>query len=108
MVLHELVTNASKHGALSTPHGHVTVQWIRRRNAGSSSGLALEWKETAGPPVIAPVQSGFGSRVIRETIPYELGGTSELVVAVEGVQCKLEIPSEWIDDRPGSSAASLQ
>jgi PAS domain S-box-containing protein len=108
MVLHELMTNASKYGALSTPQGHVTVQWARRRNGGSLSELVLEWKETGGPPVIAPIQSGYGSSVIREAIPYELGGTCELVFAVEGVQCKLEIPSQWIDDRPDSSAASLQ
>ena len=99
MVLHELVTNAGKYGALSTPQRHVTVQWSRRRNGGSSSVLVLEWKETGGPPVIVPIQPGYGSSVIRETIHYELGGTCELLFAAEGVQCKFEIPPEWINDQ---------
>jgi two-component sensor histidine kinase len=98
MVLHELVTNAGKYGALSTQHRRVTVQWARWRNGGSS-GLVLERKETGGPPVIAPIRSGYGSSVIRDVITYELGGTSELVFAAEGVQCTFEIPPEWINDQ---------
>src|SRR5437773_6354130 len=53
MVLHELVTNAAKYGALSTREGRVSVTWTRRR-VGDAAGLTITWHENDGPPVIAP------------------------------------------------------
>jgi two-component sensor histidine kinase len=104
MVLHELVTNAGKYGALSSPHGRVIVRWNLRRSGRVPDGLVLEWKEMGGPPVIGPTRPGYGSSIIRELIPYELGGTIDLLFAPEGMQCKYEIPSRWITDRPASLA----
>ena len=78
MVLHELVTNAAKYGALSTPTGHVSVRWDRQLNGNASAGLAMEWRETDGPPVVAPIRSGYGTSVIEDLIPYELGGAVDL------------------------------
>ena len=52
MVIHELVTNAAKHGALSTQSGHVSVRWYRKLNG--SAQLVLVWQETGGPRVEAP------------------------------------------------------
>lgn len=68
LLLHELATNAAKHGALSTPAGSVSVAW--RLEAGAAHGvLALEWKEEGGPPVRAPERRGFGMRLLRSFIP---------------------------------------
>ena len=61
MVLHELATNAAKYGALSTPNGRVLVRWHSPSNGGASAKLRLEWREDGGPPVTAPVQSGYGT-----------------------------------------------
>jgi two-component sensor histidine kinase len=94
MVLHELATNAAKYGALSTPNGRVLVRWHSPSNGGASAKLRLEWREDGGPPVTAPVQSGYGTSVIRDLIPYELGGTVELEFRLDGVRCRIEIAVE--------------
>jgi PAS domain S-box-containing protein len=97
LVLHELVTNAAKFGALSSPKGHVRVEWHQRASGYAPGTLVLDWKETAGPPVPASISSGYGISVIKELIPYELGGVVDLVFAPEGVRCRLEIPRKWLN-----------
>jgi PAS domain S-box-containing protein len=96
MVLHELATNAAKYGALSNCHGRVSVRWRRQSNGGSDRNLVLEWWETGGPPVAAPNAAGYGTSVIRELIPYELGGAVDYVLAHKGARCILEIPAKWL------------
>jgi len=95
-VLHELATNAAKHGALSRREGRVSVGWYRSSNGHAPSRLAIEWRETGGPPVQAPRKSGYGTSVITELVPYELGGTADLAYPLEGVQCRLDIPAKWL------------
>ena len=58
----------------------------------------LEWQEIGGPPVIAPGNPSYGTATIRDLIPYEFGGTVDLVFAPEGVRCLLEIPFDWLSD----------
>jgi two-component sensor histidine kinase len=90
-VLHELVTNAAKYGALSIPGGQVSVSWDRNLNE-QAAILILEWREHGGPPVASRVQSSYGTDLIRKLIPHELGGTVELVFAAEGVSCRVAVP----------------
>jgi PAS domain S-box-containing protein len=91
MVLHELTTNAAKYGALSTPQGCVLVRWHRASNGGDPTQLRLEWRESGGPAVTVPAQPSYGTSVIRDLIPYELGGTVEIDFAAGGVGCTIEI-----------------
>ena len=91
MVIHELVTNAAKHGTLSSPNGRVSVRW-ERTGADAAAILTIIWHELGGPPVAAPVRPGYGSNLIRDLIPHELGGTVDLVFAGDGLCCKIEIP----------------
>jgi two-component sensor histidine kinase len=90
MVLHELVTNAAKYGSLSVPNGRVCVTWDRQ-NLDEGVKLVFEWRELGGPPVAAKASSGYGTSLIRDLIPHELGGTVNLVFAPDGVNCKIEI-----------------
>jgi two-component sensor histidine kinase len=74
MVLHELTTNAATYGAFS----HYS------NGGGNRMGeprLVTEWRELGGPPVVPPIRSGYGTSVVRELIPFELGGTVDLVFA---------------------------
>jgi two-component sensor histidine kinase len=87
-VIHELVTNAAKHGALSDPDGRVSVSWDRTE---APAVRAITWRELDGPPITAPVQPGYGLRLIRDLIPHELGGTVDLTFPTEGACCKIEI-----------------
>jgi PAS domain S-box-containing protein len=90
-VMHELVTNAAKYGALSIPGGHVSVNWDRKSN-GDGTNLSIVWQERDGPPVKSGIQSGYGTNLIRDLIPHELGGKVDLVLASQGVSCQIEIP----------------
>jgi len=87
LVLHELATNAIKHGAFSTPAGRVGVRWCVERDQ-----LDLEWCESGGPPVAKPKHTGFGSLLIEQAVPYELGGTATLEFEPGGVRCKITVP----------------
>src|SRR5262249_30521645 len=104
MVLHELATNAAKYGALSTKNGRVSIRCDRQPNGHASSHLMLEWQETGGPPVVAAAKPSYGTSTIRDLIPYEFGGTVDLVLAADGVRCRLKLPSEWLskDGEPAS------
>jgi PAS domain S-box-containing protein len=96
MVLHELATNAAKYGALSAQIGRVSIRWQQRSNGQPRSSLVLEWQEVGGPWVSAPEKVGFGTHTIRDLIAYEFGGTVDLAFAPEGVQCRLELPADWL------------
>ena len=96
MAVHELTTNAAKYGALSKREGLVSVRWHWPLNGRGSEQLLIEWKEMGGPPVDAWHKSNYGSSVITDLIPYELGGTADLLFAAGGVRCRLKIPGEWI------------
>ena len=107
MVFHELVTNAAKYGALSTPHGRVSVRWEWQPEEGPHRRLRVEWEETGGPKVVPPSGTGYGTKVICDIIPYELGGTVDLELASEGVRCRLELPQHCIGScEPMNSGAS--
>jgi two-component sensor histidine kinase/integral membrane sensor domain MASE1 len=90
MVIHELVANAVKYGALSSPGGNVLMSWSCTGD--DPAILRMVWREVYGPPVAAAVQSGYGCNLIRDLIPYELGGVVELTFPRDGVYCEVEIP----------------
>jgi two-component sensor histidine kinase len=90
-VLHELATNAAKYGALSIPGGQVSVRWDLKPK-GDPANLTLLWRELGGPPVASEHPSSYGTNLIRNLIPHELGGKVDLVFAKEGVTCRIEIP----------------
>ncbi len=96
MVVHELTTNAAKYGALSSRNGRVELRWWWLRN-GSSGRLAIDWQEIGGPPVQTPSQTGYGTTIVRELVPYELNGTVALDFPPDGVRCRMEIPPECIN-----------
>jgi two-component sensor histidine kinase/integral membrane sensor domain MASE1 len=102
MVLHELATNATKYGALSNCDGKVLVRWRQQSNGRK---LVLEWRETGGPHVAAPAETGYGTGVIRDIIPYELGGAVDFELAPEGARCRLEIPGQWFSNQPSTPHA---
>lgn len=88
MALHELATNAVKHGALSTPEGRVTLQWDLTPGPGAER-LDLTWTESGGPPVAPPTQRGFGSRLIERGLAAELSGEAAIRFEPDGVVCHI-------------------
>jgi len=92
MALHELSTNAAKHGALSVPAGHVTVHWEAFDKSERDRWLRLRWMESNGPEVTPPTRRGFGTRLVTSGVPIELGGTAVIDYAPSGVVCVIEFP----------------
>src|SRR5262245_39533367 len=90
MVLHELATNAAKYGALSNKDGRVLVCWRQQQNEQGEDHLRIDWQECGGPPVVPQSRCGYGTSVIRDLIPYELGGIVVLLYSRDGVHCTLE------------------
>lgn len=88
MALHELSTNATKYGALSTDHGRVHFSWepIDTREA----GVRMRWEETGGPTVTAPARKGFGSRMLETALASELRGEVKIDYHPTGVICHIE------------------
>jgi two-component sensor histidine kinase len=84
MILHEIATNAAKYGALSNDTGTVALDWeVITENARPK--LRLIWAEAGGPPVVAPVQRGFGSRLIERSARDQLGGEATVDFLPRGV-----------------------
>jgi two-component sensor histidine kinase len=100
LVLHELVTNAVKYGALSTADGRVTVQWQVADEIGSPR-LNLVWEEAGGPTVVTPKRQGFGTRLIQNILNHELGGWVELSLPPAGVRCEMEVPLGCVNGTDG-------
>jgi len=90
MTLHELATNAAKHGALSTKAGRVTISSSTAANG--ASRLHIRWSERDGPPVSTPTYRGFGMTLIEEALAYEVNGRVALQFQGGGVRCEIEVP----------------
>jgi PAS domain S-box-containing protein len=95
MALHELTTNAAKYGALSTPHGCISIEW----RSSASDSLTIDWAETGGPPVVKPSRRGFGSDLIERGLARQSGGTAVLEFNKEGVRCHIACMLPQRDDR---------
>ncbi len=97
MILHELITNAAKYGALSSDEGRIAVAW--NWSAADRPGrLRLTWKESGLRGVVPPAKNGFGLKMIGLSAAHELGGSSSLEWQEDGLLFTLEFnargPSE--------------
>jgi PAS domain S-box-containing protein len=85
LILHELTTNAVKHGALSTPKGEIEVTWSRT----ADERLIVRWIESGGPAVKKPTRQGFGTSVTQRVIRGLLKGEMRLDWRAEGLACEI-------------------
>jgi len=92
MALHELVANAAKYGALCGPAGTVDVTWRVEPGDTDMQTLAFTWRERGGPGVIAPSRRGFGSRLLEQGLPHELGAVVSLRFEPAGLTCDISVP----------------
>jgi two-component system CheB/CheR fusion protein len=87
LVLHELATNAVKHGAWASPKGKIELDWTNGERAGKPA-LTVVWRERDGPAVRTPQQTGFGSRLIEKGLPNSKVRTEFLPT---GLVCTMEM-----------------
>jgi PAS domain S-box-containing protein len=105
MVLHELVTNSMKYGALSSQDGRVYLRWQLEAEPGEAgTSLVIVWTERGGPPIPEPPRrKGFGSRLIEISVRHQLRGTVSLDWECAGLRAKIRVGSGCIA-APGPQA----
>lgn len=91
MVLHELVTNAVKHGASSHAEGGVELAW-EVESGGPEPRLRLRWSERGVAGVAPPDQTGFGSRMIDAVVRHELRGKATRDWTDRGLDYIVDMP----------------
>ena len=91
LALHELATNARKHGALAVPQGRVAIRWYLKEDTAGCQ-LRIDWREygtAAGKD--RSRRKGFGRTLIEEALPYQLDAQTHLQFAPDGVFCSVTI-----------------
>jgi PAS domain S-box-containing protein len=91
MAIHELATNAVKHGSLSYRLGRVELSWqVKRTERGLT--LFLRWQELDGPAPKRQRRAGFGSRLINMVIERQLNGSVQMAFGPGGLDAELTVP----------------
>jgi PAS domain S-box-containing protein len=93
MALHELATNATKYGALSSPTGKVHISWHVSAAPDGTPMCRLSWEESGGPPAERPSRRGFGRVVIERTVARAVSGEVHIDYAATGLRWTLEFPT---------------
>ena len=117
LIIHELATNAAKHGALSSPSGRVAVRWQVSTEPADTMKLSVDWQESGGPTVSTPAVRGFGLRLLAVALE-QFSGKVEPRFEPTGLVCRMAVPlpadaRASHEDQPeaarraGPSAASL-
>jgi light-regulated signal transduction histidine kinase (bacteriophytochrome) len=96
LVIHEMMTNSAKYGALCDSSGSVAITLTRDQHG----DLQMNWRERGGPPVQSPERRGFGSTIIERSIPYELKGDAQVRYKLGGVEADFVIPGRYLKDAP--------
>lgn len=90
MILHELVTNATKFGALSVPNGKLAVEWDLV--PGNPEQVRLSWRESGLAHLAKPRRTGFGTRMIDASVRHELGGKVQVTYRPVGIAYEIDFP----------------
>lgn len=91
MALHELATNAAKHGAFRDPHAQLVVRWSVDPR---TNDIALHWQEDGLYGVVEPATSGFGTTIIEHVLPAQVSGSVERRFLPTGLRCTIRMPHE--------------
>jgi two-component sensor histidine kinase len=109
LIFHELTTNATKYGALSTPHGRVALAWTKH-----DARVDFQWIESGGPQPIAPTREGFGSTLLRKGL-RQFDGAVDMRFATSGLHCRLALslpsprrrePLDFVTEQPHGTLRS--
>jgi PAS domain S-box-containing protein len=92
MVVHELATNAAKHGAIRQPGGRIDLRWWGT----PGDRLLFRWTESRCAPAQAPSRKGFGLSIIEGAVRQQLGGSLEIEWRNDGFRCEIEVPLSYL------------
>lgn len=103
LIVHELATNAVKHGSLSEPRGRVAVGWSVD-HAGSEPRFRFSWLERDGPLIAPPARQGFGRVVIEKAAAEEFGAEPKISFAAEGLSYEIDAPLALVGAHQAAAA----
>ena len=106
LAFHELATNSAKYGALSDARGCVTVTTDYMID-GDKGLLAIEWRETGGPPVQPPGRQGFGTTLIEQMIKRVLQGDVVIDYRPEGLVCRMTLPRANVEQIQAAGSEAM-
>ena len=92
LVIHELLTNSVKYGSLGNNRGQVRIALARD----AAGDLMIAWRESGGPPVMAPTRRGFGSLIVERSIPHELKGGAAVRFEPGGLEADFVVPARYV------------
>ena len=94
LAIHELTTNAVKHGALMSEHGQIRIDWDRRAGV-TRDELLLTWQES-GLDLSGrePNPDGFGMHLLRTSLAYDVDGETRVDLQPTGIRFELRMPIE--------------
>ena len=100
LIVHELMTNCVKHGALSIAGGRIDVSITS-----ADQGVLISWTETGGPKTKKPTRQGFGLGLLESAVPYELNGKSNIEFRPEGLYAEFWLPLNLVTPLSEAMAA---
>ena len=106
LAIHELATNAVKHGALKGDAGQLSISWSVRPAGDDGALLMLEWKETDVADMPKPTRTGFGRELIERALAFTLRASTKMMFEKDGVVCTIEMPIPRQPPRQAPSAAA--
>lgn len=95
LALHELATNAVKHGALSTATGQLNIAWSVEHGPTGNSVLRVEWLESGVDLPDAEMRvstGGYGRELIERALPYQLAAKTSYMFTADGLRCVIAVP----------------
>jgi two-component system CheB/CheR fusion protein len=92
LALHELATNAVKHGALGVEGGRIDVSW-KTPDSPEGGAIMLEWREHGVEMLAPPERVGFGRELIEKALTHTLQARTQLLFEPDGVVCRIILPS---------------
>jgi two-component sensor histidine kinase len=104
LALHELATNAVKHGALMSKNGRIDIGWWLNGKGGDAE-VEFKWAESGVYGSVAkPRRKGFGIELLTRVLPYDLGATTRLDFAPDGISFTMQLPVEHLIELDGAAA----
>jgi two-component system CheB/CheR fusion protein len=91
LAVHELATNAIKHGPAGNDSGRVAVKWALNGDGGEKQ-LDFQWSEPPNGAEVKPKRKGFGFELLTRGLPYDLNGKTSLELGEDGVQFNMQVP----------------
>jgi two-component sensor histidine kinase len=107
LLFYELMTNSSKHGALSTREGKATVEW-EIKDSDSGRLFCFRWQEHDHGIIKPPTRQGFGTKLLTRLVPGDLSGRATLNYESGGFRYELEAPVERVVEQESNAAVIVK